>query len=124
MAATQHDLDLPAEPASVRQARRFVDRALADVGAGSLAEVAGLLVSELVTNAVIHAGGVIRVRLSAADEVVRVGVQDTSTQRPTPRLASSNEGTGRGLALVADLAQRWGVDDTPDGKEVWFELRP
>ena len=123
MATTQHDLVLPATPASVGQARRFVAGALAEIGAGALHEVAGLLASEVVTNAVVHAGGTIRVRVSTGDGTIRIGVEDTSTSHPVPRQASDGDRSGRGLALVTDLSERWGVEDLEDGKEVWFELR-
>lgn len=123
MATTQHDLVLPAAPASVGQARRFVSSALAELGAGQTTEVAGLLASELVTNAVLHAGGTIRVRVSTGDGRVRIAVGDTSDSHPLPRRASDGDRSGRGLALVMHLAERWGVDDLDVGKEVWFELR-
>ena len=123
MATTQHDLVLPAAPASVGHARRFVTSALAELDVEDVSEVAGLLASELVTNAVLHAGGTIRVRVSAGDGTVRVAVEDTSSSHPVPRRASDGDRSGRGLALVTHLAERWGVDDLDVGKEVWFELR-
>ena len=123
MATTQHELQLPAAPVSVGHARRFVADALAAVGAPQLVDVAGLLASELVTNAVVHAGGTIRVHVSTGDGTVRIGVQDPSARHPLPRQAADGDRSGRGLALVTDLAERWGVDDLDAGKEVWFELR-
>lgn len=123
MATARHDLVLPAAPTSVGHARRFVADALAAVGAGQLVEVAGLLASELVTNAVVHAGGTIRVHVSSGDGTVRIGVEDGSARPPLPRQAADSDHGGRGLALVTDLSARWGVDELVAGKEVWFELR-
>lgn len=125
MAITEQDLELPALPASVRDARHFVARALDGLGAGHLCEVAALLTSELVTNAIVHAGGTVRVRVTAADDVVRIGVRDTSATLPKPRLSGDQAVTGRGLGLIDQLADEWGTDVAHDhsGKEVWFELR-
>lgn len=123
MAQTEHDLELPSAPASVGGARRFVGAALEQLDALSLSEVAALLTSELVTNAVVHAAGSIRIRVSVAADLVRIAVADESSMMPAPRLAGDGAVTGRGLALVEQLAERWGSDPHEGGKEVWFELR-
>jgi anti-sigma regulatory factor (Ser/Thr protein kinase) len=86
-------------------------------------ETATLLVSELVTNAVRHAQGNIRVRARRHRAVLRVEVSDELTgvqlhaQLPPPSATR-----GRGLVLVEELASKWGVTQGPDGKTVWFHL--
>ena len=123
MAKTHDDLQLPSAPSSVGEARRFVAAALDALGAHGVQEVAALLTSELVTNAVVHAGGAIRIRVAGGASTVRIAVEDTSPAKPQPREAGDRAVTGRGLNLVDQLAVRWGVDDVDGGKVVWFELR-
>jgi anti-sigma regulatory factor (Ser/Thr protein kinase) len=107
-------------PESVRRARRVVTEAVAD--AGPAGDDAVLLLSELATNAVIHAGSPFRVVVRRRDDRLRVEVADRSRAAARRQRFSSTSGTGRGLALVDDLADRWGVEERDDGKSVWFEL--
>lgn len=107
-------------PESVRRARRLVIGALA--GVGTAADDAVLLASELATNAVIHAGTPFRVAVRRRDDRLRVEVADGSRAVARRQRFSTTSGTGRGLALVDDVADRWGVDQDGDGKTVWFEL--
>ncbi|MDQ3384829.1 MAG: ATP-binding protein [Actinomycetota bacterium] len=123
MARTHDDLQLPSAPTSVGEARRFVAAALDALGAHGVQEVAALLTSELVTNAVVHVGGAIRIRVTGGAGTVRIAVEDASPAKPQPREAGDRAVTGRGLNLVEQLAERWGVDDVDGGKVVWFELR-
>lgn len=125
MAISDHDLELPAAPSSVGDARRFVGAALVALDAVAVSEVAALLTSELVTNAVVHAGGPLRVSVRGHAGTVRIAVVDSSTARPNRRQATDSAVTGRGLSLVTELAERWGVEPLAEGrgKEVWFELR-
>jgi PAS domain S-box-containing protein len=114
----------PRCPESAAQARHFVRAALHDV-APDLVDTAQLLVSELVTNAVLHARTEVDVSASLADGTVRVGVTDRRPDRPpVPHDCSSYAGTGQGLALVEKLADRYGVDADDRTKTVWFELGP
>lgn len=124
MPASEHDMELPAAPASVGNARRFVGNLLEDFDATSVSDVASLLTSELVTNAIVHVGGQVRIRVTCEEGVVRVSVEDSSHAPPHRRQATRSAVTGRGLALIDELASRWGVEPLPDGrgKSVWFEL--
>ena len=117
-------LELPGAPVSVRSARRLVAAALQDWGLDHLEEPAVLLVSELVTNAVLHARTGLAVEVQHTSEVVRVQVRDGSRRRPQPRQHEVSAATGRGLGLLTAVACRWGCDDAPApyAKTVWFEL--
>jgi hypothetical protein len=83
---------------------------------------AELVVSELVTNSILHAGTALRIGVKQAPGVVRVEVGDQDRQRPEPKRYSAHAGTGRGLQLVEALAVAWGVDSGPDGKTVWADV--
>ena len=118
-------LELPGTPAAPSVARLFVRSLCLEWGAASVCDVAELLSSELVTNAVVHARS--PVELSAAYDdasVLRIDVYDRSPDPVHEALmpvADSAEG-GRGLAIVARLATHWGVDPSAQGKRVWFTL--
>lgn len=108
---------------SPRLARRFVGEALDDLGAQDASESAVLLVSELVTNAVLHARTDVDVVVAAHDdERVRVSVIDRNPSMPAQRSFSPTAGSGRGLHLVESVASRWGIEAKEPGKEVWFEI--
>jgi PAS domain S-box-containing protein len=112
----------PDGPASVAAARRFVCAAL-DGAPSDLVGTAQLLVSELVTNAVLHARTEVEVSVARLDGRVRVRVGDRRPSRGlVPQRCSPYSGTGQGLALVEQLASRFGVDGGDAGKTVWFEL--
>ena len=81
-----------------------------------------LCLSEVVTNAVLHAGPPILVRGGVVDEKVRVEVSDGSKVAPVRRRPGNRAPTGRGLLLLEHLTSAWGVDVTSDGKTVWFEI--
>ena len=112
----------PADPASASEARRLVDRTLAEWGCEELRETAALLVGELVANAVLHAGTTIDVAVRRVGDRLRVEVQDGSERLPVRKHYSSFATTGRGLLLVERLSDEWGAEPTPSGKTVWFEL--
>ncbi|MDQ1708797.1 MAG: hypothetical protein QOG49_182 [Frankiaceae bacterium] len=113
---------LPADPTSPALARRFVRSALADWQLTAYEDIACLLVSELVTNAILHADSPSEVSLEFTNGVLRITVSDTSQQRVRPRTYSREAGTGRGLMLVEALSAAWGSGNTDAGKAVWFEL--
>ena len=81
-----------------------------------------MLVSEAVTNAVLHAGTEVRVRIGRDGESVRVEVADASSEEPQVRHPSEEAATGRGLMLIEELSDSWGLKRSSDGKVVWFEL--
>jgi anti-sigma regulatory factor (Ser/Thr protein kinase) len=88
-----------------------------------VSDTAQLLVTELVSNVVCHVGAPMTVRMTRGADAVRVEVEDPSAQLPEAREPDPASEGGRGLALVATLASRWGTDVHPaDGKTVWFEL--
>ena len=115
-------LDLPPEPRSAGAARAFVSERLQDAVPSEVAEGAVLLTSELVTNVVVHARTPMHLHLDLDDQVVRVAVVDDAPRTPSLRRANDARLTGRGMNLVEALAGQWGVDPTPPGKKVWFEL--
>jgi anti-sigma regulatory factor (Ser/Thr protein kinase) len=118
-------LVLPAEVQATGLARRVTREAVATWGVTHLDETAVLLVSELVTNAVLHAktpAAVLRLRLETAEGCLRIEVQDADPSWPHPRTPAGLDESGFGLVLVDALADKWGVRDTPPGKTVWAEL--
>jgi anti-sigma regulatory factor (Ser/Thr protein kinase) len=119
------DWTFPAEPGAVRTARTAVRDQLTGWGLDGLADLAALLVSELVTNSLRHATGPIGVRLvRPADlgDTLRVEVSDPLPDPPRERAASPEDESGRGLQLVAGSSRRWGTRPGDTGKTVWFEL--
>jgi hypothetical protein len=108
--------------ASVPQARRFVAEQLADLPSDSV-DVARLLVSELVTNAVLHARTELALTVDRSDTKVRFEVADANPTLPVVRTNSTDAGTGRGLRVLDRMASRWGSCAVEGGKIVWFEIR-
>ena len=112
--------DIPAEPRAVGQARRFAAETFERWGVS--AEAAGdavLLVSELVTNAVLHGREPIVLRVRQASDAVVIEVFDGATFLPRRLRPTPDDEHGRGLQLVASLADRWGTRPLRDGKAVW-----
>ena len=110
--------------ASVGEARRFVRRALVGMGAEDLEFEACQLVSELATNAVIHAGTPFDVDLDFDNGELSIRVTDSSPKSPMTKSHSEHATTGRGLRLVGTMADEWGVELRPGGKTVWCTVRP
>jgi len=106
----------------VPTARRFVRTALEDLDLLPAYEAAEMLVSEVVTNAVLHARTELTVEVVRHGDMVRVSVTDLSPVIPRMRAYATDSSTGRGLRLIATLAVAWGVDRTAAGKRVWFDV--
>ncbi|WP_411107976.1 ATP-binding protein [Streptomyces sp. c-19] len=126
MQVFQVQLEVGADPAEVGRARRWARSRLAGSGIRDdepLAETLVLIISELVTNAVVHTGcpAVLRM-LIAAEGGVRVEVADASDRPPKPRHAEGEDTNGRGLELVDGLADRWGWQPEGAGKSIWCEV--
>lgn len=117
-------LQLPPTPDSVPRARRFVLAELVD-GTSDVDTVV-LLVSEVVTNAVLHARSNIVLHVVERDGLARVEVHDSSALLPRLQHFRLTSSTGRGLRLLDQLSRSWGVFSDPDGvgKVVWFEVGP
>ncbi|WP_093798708.1 SpoIIE family protein phosphatase [Streptomyces sp. Wb2n-11] len=113
---------------SVATARAFVRDTLQGWGYADIVDDAVVLTSELVTNAVVHAGTTADVLCLRTDDGVRVEVGDRYPEREVPlqgmaqSFGSPDREGGRGLLLCAALAARWGVDYAPTHKHVWFQL--
>ncbi|GAB7190828.1 hypothetical protein NUM3379_15350 [Kineococcus sp. NUM-3379] len=117
-------LPLPADLRSVADARAFLRTALRAWGGDPLSDTAELVLTELVTNALVHTDGdaSVGLRYDRDGKRLLISVQDTSTRRPTAREAAPGATGGRGLAIVGALAQEWGVAMEGDGKSVWAEV--
>ncbi|MGW5497820.1 SpoIIE family protein phosphatase [Streptomyces olivaceoviridis] len=113
---------------AVRAARGFVHECLCDWGLADLSDDLELITSELVTNALIHAGSDVDLRLRAFGDRVRLEVRDADSDPPVPTAYSlTDEGSaraehGRGLYLVDALAHTWNTSPSGRGKTVWLEL--
>ena len=118
-------LELVPEPQSVRRARVWVVSELATIGRDDLADAAELGVSELVTNAILHADPPIVVRVGGTAAHPRVEVHDNSPAPPKARSMTADERllatVGRGLGIVAMFSTTWGAEVSSEGKVVWFE---
>ncbi|MDT9686137.1 SpoIIE family protein phosphatase [Streptomyces sp. TRM76323] len=116
--------ELPAAPSVVADARALVRRKLTEWGLADMEFTTGLVVSELVTNAVRYGGGgPVSLRL-LRDETLICEVSDHSNSSPRIRRAATTEEGGRGLFLVAQFTRRWGARFMPQGKTVWAEQVP
>lgn len=121
--ADETGLTVPSSPRSVAVVRRYVTDACSALGWADSADTIALLVSEVATNAVLHAyGREVRVRVLDRGLRLRVEVVDGSPALPAPRNASTRDEDGRGMLLVEALAVAWGVEERRDGKAVWFEV--
>lgn len=113
---------------SVATARSFVRDTLQGWGFTDIVDDAVVLTSELVTNAVVHAGTSAEVLCLRNEDGVRIEVADRYPEREIPvqptglSIGSPEREGGRGLQLCAALATRWGVEYTPTHKHVWFQL--
>lgn len=112
-------IELPPDAGTPRLARRAIDER---VGAVPRKDDLLLCVSEVVTNAVLHAGTPRHLSAREIDGRLLVEVTDGDPRPPTPRHPDVTSATGRGLHLLDDLALAWGTRPLEDGKVVWFEF--
>lgn len=122
-------LQLDPDPRSVRRARAWVVEELGDLGRPDLVDAAELGISELVTNAILHADPPITVRVLGSRERPRVEVRDRSKRPPRTSADMTDDDAlmrtvGRGMGIVALYSQAWGADVSADGKVVWFVPSP
>jgi CheY-like chemotaxis protein/anti-sigma regulatory factor (Ser/Thr protein kinase) len=116
-------LELGPDQRDVATARRFVVERCREWGCADLVEDAELVVSELVTNALVHGETRCGVRVGLSEGALRVQVLDHGPGIPDPQVAEPGDEHGRGLLLVSVLCSAWGVEALPDGgKIVWAEL--
>lgn len=106
---------------SARTARRFVAHHLAGHDA-ELIDSVTLMVSELVTNSVKHSQAPCSVTVELTTGLVHVEVRDAGPDVPVPRSPAHDQPSGRGLQIVAALADDWGIGSTPSGNAVWFRV--
>lgn len=127
LATPRQELVLPASSVSPAAAREWARRSGCPEHAAELLDDALLLITELVTNAVLHGGPPILLAIECDDTALRVRVRDGSPEVPELRAVGLEAEGGRGMTLVELLTSTWGVapvaDDHGVGKEVWFELR-
>jgi anti-sigma regulatory factor (Ser/Thr protein kinase) len=112
---------LDRDPVMIRMARQALRRWL-DERRCTNAEDAMLVLSELVTNAIVHARAGCTVGVQYHDDLLRLDVRDPSPAPPTIGAAGPDDIGGRGLRLVAAIAQAWGWEPTAGGKRVWADI--
>ncbi|MFF1450459.1 SpoIIE family protein phosphatase [Streptomyces sp. NPDC058274] len=112
--------EVRSDPAAVGEVRASVTRQLAEWGLDDMDFTTELILSELVTNAIRYGGDPIHVRV-LRDRSLICEVYDSSSTSPHLRYAASTDEGGRGLFLVAQIAERWGTRYTPEGKVIWAE---
>ena len=123
LAAWAGAYSLPNSATSPALARTLIRQALAEAPP-EVTETAELLVSELVTNAILHARTSLFLHIQPAQSGFRVTIQDGSADMPIPKQAPlTAPESGRGLFLVDALSTAWGWETVPTGKQVWFELQ-
>ena len=123
--ASGAEASFSADVATIGEARRFVADTLSAWDADDLSWTAMLLVTELATNAVLHAATPYDVSLEQrGDGTLRLGVTDGSVRKPRARDYAVDATTGRGLGLVGSLAIAWGTSARDDGKTVWCDIAP
>jgi|1186.fasta_scaffold75722_2 anti-sigma regulatory factor (Ser/Thr protein kinase) len=113
---------LPASIIAAAEARGFLRAALETWALDGLGEVTELLATELVTNAVVHVGTPLTLRVQSRDGLIRVEVDDDASAGPVVRHVDTRIEHGRGAYIVDQLATRWGTEPREGGKTVWFEI--
>src|SRR3569833_1660884 len=123
MSTRSASIDLPPTAASVTAARQLVRELLTVWDVPHDLDDAGLLVTELVANVVDHVRGEtdLTLELSLSDTWLRIAVADGSSIRPVVQELSHDRPRGRGMRMVAAIADRWGAEDHKGGERVWFD---
>jgi len=111
-----HAITLVGEPRDVLLARAFVRRTLAERGLQDFADDAVAVISELVTNSIMHGRGPITAKVGVDEGEIEVSVSDTAPTVPAPRDPDVEDEGGRGLLIVAKLSDRWWTEAGPYGK--------
>lgn len=120
--AAVHVLRVPPNLDRLIEARRFVCNVIKPWGAQPQADAA-LLTSEVVGNAIVHAGGEVTVRVRRDGARALVEVHDQSAEAPEPQPPDARRIGGNGVRIIDALATNWGVTQIHgDGKIVWFEI--
>lgn len=122
MGVEESRLRLDRDPSSVGEARRFLRSHLERWDADELEETATLLISEVVTNVVLHARTASELVLRFGADRLHVEVHDGSGLLPQGKRYGADATTGRGLGLLEALSTGWGAERTATGKYVWFQL--
>ena len=118
-----HETELAARTSSAFEARAFVSRHLLDHGLEQLVDDVRLVVSELATNAMVHAQTPFTVTLGASEDTVFLAVLDGSQVGPTLTVAGALDTGGRGISVVQALSSDWGCSvAATGGKSVWAEF--
>lgn len=117
-----HDIELEAQPISASRSRDFVRHHLVEHALSHLSDDIELVVSELSTNAMVHAATSFEVSLHAFEQTLLLTVADGSRIGPSLDAAHVLDTSGRGLAIVNLLSRDWGVDTHTNGKSVWAEF--
>ena len=116
------EVELPVSREAPALAREFLRGSTCAEHHSEVVDDAVLLVSELVTNSVLHGGPPVVVAVDCDEATLQVRVRDGNRTLPAPRDAETGDENGRGLALVAEMSADWGVDTEEDGKHVWFVI--
>jgi anti-sigma regulatory factor (Ser/Thr protein kinase) len=125
VAAYRARFDLPPVETAPLIARTLVRTSLTAWGATELVDAAVLVVSEMVTNAVVHVGGAValELRIERHGQEVHLALADGSSVRPLARELEDDDPHGRGIHLIEAVANRWETRDHQGGKQVWVALR-
>ena len=116
------ETQLPSSVSSPQLARAFLRSTLETWKLDGFGDVTELLVTELVANVVTHVGAPMTLRIQRTPTIMRVEIEDPSREIPVVRHPDVAEEHGRGVLLIDQLANAWGIEPRTDGKTVWFEL--
>ena len=121
--AVSRSVALPHDVQSPARARRCVEQLVADEGLTEMTTVLSLIASELVTNAVLHGTAPVELTLRSDKGEVTIEVADGDERIHNVRPHSADHTGGRGLQMIASLADHWGVQASQLGKTVWATVR-